>query len=301
MTGRARIAIIGNCQAQTLASLALALDLPIDPLVLPPVYEREKIAHEDVRLAIGACDFVFNQLVSDDFSVEYVRPKEIKSTFGDRSFSWPNIYFDGYFPTVGYIYGSDGTKVTGPLSDYHFDAIVRAWASGVSAEDAWQGLNAGTLAGLSQYPVEDSLRRLARREEHADLRLGGFLGDHFRHTPLFFTMNHPSNFVMLEMLGLMMDAISLEVPSAAAASALLKDFPYTLDAVQLPYLNYVKRRYLIPASYGEKIIGRSTQKVGNIYTEGGNVEIYSGVDLISSYYRVYEGTIDKDVVLHLYD
>lgn len=301
MSRRVRIAIIGNCQAQTLTSLAVALDLPVDPIVLPPVYERDKIAQQEVRAAVGACDFVFNQLVSDDFLVDYVRPREIRSAFTDRSFSWPNIYFDGYFPSVGYIYRNDGTKVTGPLSDYHFDAIVRAWAAGMSAEDAWQGLDAGALPGLSPYPVEESLRRLSRREARADLKMAGFLTRHVRHKPLFFTMNHPSNFVILEMLRLMMDAISLKVPSAAAAHAILRDFPYSLDAIRLPYLNYVKQRYLMPTSYGEDIVGRSIENVDGMWAEGRNAQIYDGIELISAYYNVYDSAVDKDVVLHRYD
>lgn len=299
MANRARIAITGNCQAQTLTSLAITLGLPVDPIVLPPVFDRPSFDNEDIRRAIEGCDYVFNQLVSDNFPVEFARPSAVKAAFGTRSFAWPNIYFDGYFPTVGYMYAKDGTKVTGPLSDYHFTPVVQAWAAGRDATQTWIEINDGRAQGLPQSPVEDALGRLKARELRSDLRISDFLADRFRHKPLFYSMNHPSNEVIIEMLRRMMTSIGVSLPTVREVDLAMKDFQYTLDKIRLPYFQYIRDRYIIPKTHGDSIIGCSLREENGIVIEGLNSVAYEGPDLVEAYYRVYDSCCDRDEIQSL--
>lgn len=296
MANCARIAIIGNCQAQTLTSLSITLDLPVDPVVLPAVFDRASFDDDHIRQTIESCDYVFNQLVSDSFPVEFVRPDAVKASFGKRAFAWPNIYFDGYFPTVGYMYAPDGTKVTGPLSDYHFEPILHAWAADRDPGETWAELNEGRAPGLSLTPAEDAFSRLKIRERRADLRISDFLIERFRHQQLFYSMNHPSNEVMIEMLKRMMTAIDVHMPEPRAITDAMRGFQYTLNAIRLPYFKYVKDRYMIPQSYGDTILGRTLLEQDGCVTEGHESAYYAGPELISAYYRVYDSCCDKNVV-----
>lgn len=288
MVNRPRIAFIGNCQAQTLTSLSITLGLPVDPIILPPVFEAALFDDSSVRQAIEGCDYVFNQLVSDTFAVDFVRPGEMKTSFGDRAFSWPNIYFDGYFPTISYMYAADGSKITGPLSDYHFKSIFASWAEGREPEDAWAELNEGRASGLSSNPVEDSFTRLIARERQTELGISDYLISRFRYQSLFYSMNHPSNDVIVEMLRRMMAAIDVEMPEPRAISEALKTFGYTLDSIRPVYFDYIRDRYMIRTPLETRALGKTLSQQDSLIKEGNEARYYSGKELVSAYYQVYD-------------
>ncbi len=293
---RPRIAISGNCQAQALTSLTLALELPVDVRILPAVFDLQAFATEENEAAICGADFVFNQLVSQTYPVEFIRPGTIRQRISGKSFSWPNIYFDGYFPGVGYMYAADGSKVTGPLSDYHFSQIFAAWNAGVDPERAWERTALGEMDEVCRSPVEKSFARLRQRDRLADIQIEDFLATRFRYEKLFYSMNHPGNIVLVEMLRRMMALIDVPMPDQNWIDQRLLSFPYTLDKIDIPAFPSVHQRYMLRWKAKTVLTGVALVMRDGLLVEGSDVKIYSGPELAEAFYAVYERSRTRGVI-----
>ena len=182
-----KICFIGNCQAQALTSLAAFLNIRANLVFLPPVFDLAAFDKDSVRKSVDDCDFVFSQAVSEEFPIEYVRPSAIRARFGHRAVSWPNIYFDGYFPGIRYIYvGVNRQKLTGPLSDYHFSVINGSWREGISVANCVGRIESASEPYFFDNPVERSLHNLRERESGLDTGIADYIATNYRMQKLFF-------------------------------------------------------------------------------------------------------------------
>lgn len=293
---RPKVAITGNCQAQALTSIALALELPLSIDMLPPVFDIPSFSTPENEAAILGADFVFNQLVSETYPVEFIRPSVIRNRARGKSFSWPNIYFDGYFPGVGYMYAGDGSKVTGPLSDYHFSQIFAAWNGGADPSEAWEEAALRETVDVNREPVEKSFARLRQRDRLADIQIEDFLSARFRYEKLFYSMNHPSNSVLLEILRRMMALIDVSMPDPAWIARRLADFPYTLDKIDIPAFAAVHKRYWLRWEAQSSLTGVTLVERDGLLVEGGESMIYDGPALAKAFYAVYDRSMDRGVI-----
>jgi hypothetical protein len=66
------------------------------------------------------------QRVSNEFDIDWIASSRVREAFGDKVTVWPNIYFDGYFPGVQYVYLAHWGKLLSPLGEYHFEQIRAA-------------------------------------------------------------------------------------------------------------------------------------------------------------------------------
>lgn len=289
MGAKPKVCIVGNCQAQALTSLSRHLDSPLDVVTLPPVFDVSNFRKTEIEKEVYGADFVFCQRVSDNYVVEFVRPQEIKGALGDRAVLWPNVYFDGYFPSIGYIYDDFG-KVTGPLSDYHFQAVRSAWRAGVEPQNATSGLLSGTLQGLSPNPVEQSLAELRVKEEGLDIQISDYISAHFRWRKLFYSMNHPNNDLLVEVLRRMTDRMDIGLGQINSVSS----YPYPLNKIDIPCFDYIRKNYRLEFAT-QQIKGCSI----NLTSSGGKIgeidqiEYYEWFDLISKFYALYDRLADE--------
>jgi hypothetical protein len=119
-----RVVVFGNCQAQLLESLieTACPGTTIDKV--PPVFVLTDADQDLIGSKLQSADVIFAQRISDDYHLGWARTREIKATYGEKVVSWPNIYFDGYFPDVRYLYLGGWNKVQSPLEDYHLDSVI---------------------------------------------------------------------------------------------------------------------------------------------------------------------------------
>jgi hypothetical protein len=89
---------------------------------------------ESVFADFSKSDYIFTQRVSDDFGVEWARSSFLRRAFPGKVIVWPNIYFDGYYPDIKYLYHGSVGKVVGPLTDYHFETFIKAYHQGMSVK-----------------------------------------------------------------------------------------------------------------------------------------------------------------------
>jgi len=284
---RPKICFIGNCQAQALQSLCAHLRVDAEVLPLPAVFNVQEFDTNEIYDKIERADFIFNQRVSDDYQIERVRPKEVRSRFAGKSYSWPNIYFDGYFPGIGYIYthGRDGGgKLTGPLGDYHFLPLLHAWSVGTGVDTAKNMLLAGSLPGMSATPVEDSLSQLRARERGLDIIVSDFISARFRYERLQYSMNHPSNTLLLLTLQRLLETVGIRVENIAA----LASYPYTLNQFVIPPFDYVRRVYGLKFEIDDAMSGKSVSIQEKYVGEGPDTTNYNWEVLVETYYRLYD-------------
>jgi curved DNA-binding protein CbpA len=236
------VCFLGNCQAQALEALVAHLQGEVNVVRLPPNFMLSEIDQDHVVGVFDRCDYIFHQRVAAEYPVDFVRGDWIKQHYGKKSISWPNIYFDGYFPGLRYLYDNHGQKIVGPIGDYHFPEVMHGWKNSLSAEQ---------VANYFQYseplqgweapptPVEESLSQLSLREQDVDCSISDFISERFQSTRLFYTMNHPTNEVLGEMLYRLFKYSGLPVFTREN----LQTFPYTLNEIIIPISSHFVTRY----------------------------------------------------------
>lgn len=188
-----RVAVIGNCQADLFAGLIRA-GSAAETVTFRPNYELQASDAAPILEQLSNVDVVFAQRVSSTYGVDWLRPASLRSTVGDNVFIWPNVYFDGYYPDVQYLYGPTG-KITGPLDDYHFASVLRQGANAASADDLPL-----PVVGDPNSAFEASLQNLFRREADCDVSISSYVAAHAHRSLAFYTPNHPATFIMRELV-----------------------------------------------------------------------------------------------------
>lgn len=284
-----KIVFTGNCQAQALTQMTHFLNLGVELIVPPPVFETEAFSSDEVRENILSADFIFAQRVSENYSVDYIRPSALKALAPNRHLIWPNIYFDGYFPGIRYMYAGSGGKVTGPLSDYHFDQVQKSWLAGATVEEAWNLLSSEDVdIQNDRTPIETSISMLRERESACDITMSDFIEHNFHQEKLFYSMNHPSDRTLLEALSRMLDRAQIGISIKDKNVEDLRGFPYTLNEIDLPTLPYVSRLYGLKPDHSSNVTGRDLAFIDNQWKASENRKEYSGIEMVDAFYRVYD-------------
>lgn len=278
---RMRLAIIGNCQAEALRSILYKADSPFEIINLP---EYHSMTPGDATSVIGlmdSADLVMAQRVSPDFRIEELRPPNLRERLGDRCILWPNIYFDGYFPGLRYVYGSDSRKLIGPLGDYHFEQILGCWLQGLEPEIAAEQLiSPGGWAWSLGDPAEASLDRLQQREADCHVGISDHIARNFTSRKLMYAMNHPRNSVLLEMLDRMLIYAGIENGYRLRAAHQRE----RLARIDIPALPRYFATQSMQADYELFFDGFSQP-----YDEAHNApQRYSPNGLIEAFYRLYQ-------------
>src|ERR1700755_1846418 len=131
-----KVCIFGNCQAQHLEMMLGIAGENVELIRLKPVFEMQHADKEYVYAQFASADVIFSQRITDEYNIEWSASTAIRKAFGQKVVVWPNIYFDGYFPGVQYVYLDKWGKLLSPLGDYHFSQIRTAYAAGKTVSDA---------------------------------------------------------------------------------------------------------------------------------------------------------------------
>lgn len=190
---------------------------------------------------------------------------------------------------LSYVYLSSG-KLTGPLSDYHFQSLKSAWEQGVDSETAEARFRAGKLDGMPQNPVEELLNNLRSREIGLDVFISDYISSYFRCSKLFYSMNHPSNQLLVEMLRRLLARYDLRIGFEERATS----YPYTLNQIDIPYPDYVRKYYRLNCELSE-IKGRGVKYSASGAEENGITQYYDWLGLIKAFWKTYDAACGKRV------
>lgn len=279
-----KVAFVGNCQAQVLEQMVLANSSSIEVEFMPPVWLIEKRDERDILAKLDDCDWIFCQRVVEA-QAGFVTTAALKSKYRERAISWPNVYFDGYFPGIQYLYRADGRKVLGPIDEYHFSFIIEAFEHSLPKEYCVELIETASIFNVFPQPIHSSLARLDQREMELDVRIADYLASYMGGGRLFYTMNHPTELVMRELMMRLLGAASL-------AGSLRGDYigSYLLDKIVLPFFPAIRDRYKLYdnlQSYDFK--GVVIARIGRDDIElEEKAKFYSPLDLVESFYQCYE-------------
>jgi len=277
-----KVGFLGNCQAQSLETWVRQAPEEIAVATFAPVWLIEEADVEGVLARIEECDVLFAQRLSDDFNRPDLSTSRLKARFGDKVISWPNAYFDGYFPGISYRYTSDG-KILGPLDEYHWDMIDESWRAGHDVSQCVERLTGEAVFERYPQPVGESLLNLAEREVGLDTVISDYVATSLNSHRLFYSMNHPVNELLFEILHRLFGLIGERRRLAS-----LSEFGFPLNKIILPVLPAIAQRFRINFDQGNSIKGVDVQFGDGTFAVGDSSRFYNYSELVECFYRIYD-------------
>jgi hypothetical protein len=262
----------------------------LDVTPFPPVWLIEEEHVPEIIERIEKVDFLFSQRLSDDFARPDLATSRLKARFGSKCISWPNAYFDGYFPGISYRYHPGG-RILGPLDEYHWDPIEANFQAGRSIADCVKEMETEAIFARFANPIADSLTRLGEREAGLDVVISDYVSSRLHLVRLFYSMNHPVNTLVREL----MDRLFGEICERRRIEP-LAEFGFPLDKIVLPILPAIAKRFKIDFASDESIKGVAVNFSRNEYYVTDQTKFYTLAELVECFYRTYE--VNKLVYAH---
>lgn len=277
-----KVGFLGNCQAQALESWAMQAGDLLYVVCFPPVWLIEQEHADRMIEQIESCDFLFAQRLSDNFARPELATSRLKERYGHKLVSWPNAYFDGYFPGISYRYHPGG-RILGPLDEYHWDPIEANFLAGRGVAECVREMESEAIFERIADPVGDSLRRLSERETGLDVIISDYIAWGLQHERMFYSMNHPVNSLMRELMDRMFGEICERRRLASLA-----EYGFPLNKIVLPVLPAIARRHRISFGKDEPIKGVAVIFSENGYSVTDEPQHYTLTELVECFYRTYE-------------
>jgi hypothetical protein len=279
----AKIVIIGNCQAQFLEGLfSTASTLEVDRVA--PNFELTEAAREGVSDKLSHASAIFIQRTSDDFGLEWLRSRGVSNDYAGKTWVWPNIYFDGYFPNTRYIYLNKWGKLLSPLEDYHLSPVLEAWKAGQTVAQAVARLQEDRCNVAD--PFETSFAQLRGREKDCTVSISDHLEVAVRKSKCFYTPNHPHTALLIEMARRL--AVAAEIPFDIAKAS---SWPYELDRIDLPTFEWVRKQYQLGFEPSSLYKGRAIDEIGDHAINLGETKLYTTEEVVEALYRIYQAAL----------
>ena len=277
-----KVGFLGNCQAQAMESWTSHARDSLEIVNFPAIWLLNEQDVGKILEDIEICDYVFTQRLSDDFTWPDLATSRLKGEFGSKLISWPNAYFDGYFPGVSYRYKSDG-RILGPLDEYHWDPIENSFLAGESVDECVARLNSDAIFELYPDPIAKSLQRLGDREVGLDVVISDYIASNLHNQRLFYSMNHPVNSLILEIIERLFGLIG-ERKRVSDIGA----FGFPLNKIILPVLPSIASQRHINFSDRDSIKGIKVCFGDEGYQISDEAEEYDYSSLVECFYKIYE-------------
>ncbi|AKK01992.1 WcbI family polysaccharide biosynthesis putative acetyltransferase [Corynebacterium epidermidicanis] len=187
--GLPRIAVIGNCQAESLRILLDSAGAGLS-FRIPPIHEWEASDLPFVRTALAHTDVLIVQQVRDDYRGLPVGTAQLATLLprAARVVRFPVLRFDALNPYLAIIRPPNDPGLTPPLVPYH-DLRLFAQAAGLRQRHP---VPPEAFVACARVNVAE----LARRE----LRDGIVaMSDYLESNPVWHTLNHPDNATLAEL------------------------------------------------------------------------------------------------------
>lgn len=186
-----KIAIIGNCQCESLAACLGAMTAGVLQTEIHMIHE---IVRDPQRLAqvIDGSNYVFAQTSLRS----HLREDQVHKV---RYF--PTIAFSAYHPDLTFVRGTriggEFETVSNPLSGYHSLISLFGFMSGISLEDILTFYHSGVYSRLGYFDQWNEARRqLLAEGESSGMPLGGLFEQWAKGDPFMYSSNHPTLRVM---------------------------------------------------------------------------------------------------------
>ena len=190
-----RAVVISNCQCLPIASwlttFSSATVFDFWGVHIIPAGQQEAEIDAFVQRARSDYELILTIPLSDDYLG--LSTERIAGTFAGipvRRIS--NIYFSGLHPDLTYL-GGLGTRVMGPLGDYHSKLAIHGFLKGLSVPDTMALFCTRSYEMLGYYDeYAQSMSTLAERDRIVDVPVTRILDEKLRSALCLFSVNHPT-------------------------------------------------------------------------------------------------------------
>ncbi|WP_157962051.1 WcbI family polysaccharide biosynthesis putative acetyltransferase [Acuticoccus kandeliae] len=235
-----KIATIQNCQSQPTADYlqrAIA-DVDITQFRLDHPGWDDPVAQERFLDEAKNADFVFSQPNSRPL----LTPAALNQRFGQKLVLVTNLHYRGLTPDCCYV-GARASRLSGPLP-YHSIVVLEAFRRGLSATECVSKFSPDGFEELGLFGVHDqALTELGHREADAPVKGVELINRFYRSHRLFYTMNHPTIFMMSRYMSQILKHIDVRqrrvdvaaTPDRLAEHQVLPIFDFVADYFKLKY------------------------------------------------------------------
>lgn len=204
--------IYGNCQSRALADTLRKSNEFSDYYEHNPLKAVQTITKENISLAQNIfqnSDLLIHQIIKDGYAISELSTTELmkKRKKDSKSFTFPSLYFNAYFPHLD---GFRGKKSI--LNLVHDFIIMYSYTKGLSEQQVLDLINNEYL-----YPkktsinlLNSSLKRLKNREIGLDISISTFIENNYKKIKLFNQFNHPKGIVFDNIANQVFDLLSIK-------------------------------------------------------------------------------------------
>jgi hypothetical protein len=189
------IFIHANCQGAPLSKILnrrTSKTTVID--FFKPVHELTLDDKSEFASRVAKADVILTQNISNAFG-EWCSTENIRSIAQhSQVIVIPTLFFNGYFPSSTYVRGYDSLN---SFSDYHDKELMTMFYAGYRVEDALAYKM--TSFGDVSLGVDESINELKFRELMCDVVISDYIEENYLLRRLFWTMNHPDNYLLDEL------------------------------------------------------------------------------------------------------
>lgn len=204
-----KICVVGNCQSKQIKYIIKESGNTIDIVETPENYLATESDRQIFDAAYKTADVVFIQRSTYP---EFCTPGYARQ-FCRNTISWPVIYFDGYFPDIGY-FRVKNNFIQSILGGYHSKFIRRLYLAGATPEDAHVAYTGKQFANEYAGSFEKSIDNLRAREGECDVIISDYVSEKCRERQLFYTINHPDNITIITLIRRLFNCIGENVAIA---------------------------------------------------------------------------------------
>jgi hypothetical protein len=202
-----KFAVYGNCQATPISSLLLnneQFKAQFELVKFPkPVYMLKDSDWPEIQELVSSIDLFIYQQVGNAFGATLSSDNLVANTKNSAiCISYPSIFFNAYFPQVNYLRNMPAQ--VNQYSEYHDMVVLESFLLSNNLAEAAERAKVICLDPnyysndeVQQF-INSSVSELERREANLDTQVSSFLNEFWHEEQLFFTMNHPSRRVLLE-------------------------------------------------------------------------------------------------------
>lgn len=227
------LACYGNCQINNILSLIETSNILKEMFLIlywPPIQlmsEEERTSGLS-SLVLKEIDLFIYQNVAPDnkFSKKLASAELLKSIREDAmKVCIPNVYWTGYFPQFcANKFNPSFEGIRGGLFPYGDKNIVELWKEH-SVEDVAYIVSQEDFYSRDEVlkNANESLEKLKSKESLCDVKISDFIESEYKEHYLFYTVNHPTNYLLKELVKRIFSYLSIKVSDIDEEIALKND------------------------------------------------------------------------------
>jgi hypothetical protein len=209
-----RAVVVGNCQASALELLLNQSSNFLRHFEMQEVPAVHLMSASDVthlQQSLKSTRLLIVQQISADYRDNIgLGTADLQSRLPaeGQSLTYPSIFWPAYSPELFYMNSADSAHFTEDF-DYHHRLIFRGYLEQLTPFETLTNLIDTSYVDADPRSAEIACAELERRETDLDIRVSGFISQHFQDRRLFHTINHPSNECLLDVVRQILNQLDL--------------------------------------------------------------------------------------------